>query len=361
MEIIYSRNVNDAYKFGLERLINSGEREASRAGPVIVMPTPVVNVYNEPTERVLFNAQRDANPFFHIVEAVWMIAGWDDATVLDQFVGDFSSRFAEDNGRAHGAYGWRWRQHFQKVGDNGIVDLSAPMDQIVEAGRLLRQNPESRQVVMAMWDPSFDLGARKRDIPCNDLVMFRAHRNYEDDADKAAYRLDMSIVARSHDAVWGAYGANYVHMTVMHEVVAALANMTIGKYTHFSNNFHVYEAVLPKVETKKSHRQPYPILKPQRICYDFDDATTFIDECETLTQELKTAQETKIFGVSEPENLWLRNTVIPMIRAHRAYKAGDMLMAISHVNEVRSDDWATAGQEWLQRRQDKSVGAGAFA
>jgi thymidylate synthase len=356
MEIIYSRNVNDAYKQGLERLINSGERQNSRAGPVISMTTPVVNVYNNPWERVLFNPLRDANPFFHIVEAVWMIAGWNDATVLDEFVSDFSKRFAEDDGLAHGAYGYRWRTHFA-ADEHGTGYL----DQLQEAGRLLRENPESRQVVVAMWDPSVDLGATKRDLPCNDLVMFRAQRNGLVAA-RPEWRLDMSIVARSHDAVWGAYGANAVHMSVMHEVVAGLANMSIGTYTHFSNNFHVYEAVLPKVSTRPEHNlNPYgKTVTAKRICRDQSEAETFIAESEQLMRELKVHQMQTASSISlwtEPETPWLRDTVIPMIHAHRAYKLGEFEAALTHACDVGSTDWGTAAEQWLQRRQAKKAGA----
>lgn len=352
MDIIYSRNVNDAYQRGMRRLLQEGVEEQSRAGPVIVVPHPVVNVYNHPRERVLFDAQRDANPFFHIVEAVWMIAGRRDATLLDRFVGDFSSRFAEDNGDAHGAYGYRWRLHFA-ADEYG----TGYVDQLIECGRLLRENPESRQVVMAMWDPAVDLGAKKRDIPCNDLVMFRA----VPDADGYRYSLDMSIMARSHDAVWGAYGANMVHMTVMHEVVAALANMDVGVYRHFSNNFHVYKSILPKVGDFKQQwiadADPYLSgqVYPDVICHGPKDAEKFIQECETLCDELANSKE-----FTEPENFWLSETVIPMLRAHGAFKVKEYDHALHLAQSVASTDWSLAASQWLERRiAKKDAGAGA--
>lgn len=365
MEIIYSRNVNDAYQKGLRRLLREGVEEESRAGPVLVMPTPVVNVYNHPRERVLFDDKRDANPFFHIVEAVWMIAGRRDASLLDRFVADFSSRFAENDGDAHGAYGYRWRNHFgettQVESGIGVFPEWNGIDQITEAGRLLRENPESRQVVMAMWDPAVDLGAKKRDIPCNDLVMFRAVRNKGLLGLKVEWSLDMSIVARSHDAVWGAYGANIVHMTVMHEVVAALANMEVGVYRHFSNNFHVYKSILPKIGTFPGDRSlaadPYQDwMVPQRICYDRNSAETFIAESEQLCNEFAGGKE-----FSEPENQWLRDTVIPMMRAHGAYKFKLYDHALHFAEDVSSLDWRTAAIAWIKRRVEKKtepMGAG---
>lgn len=349
MWVIESANVNDAYREGMNRLSLLGQRSDSRAGRVIVAPGPVMNIYSRPRERVLFDANRDANPFFHIVEAVWMIAGRRDATLLDRYVHDFSARFAEDNGNAHGAYGWRWRNHFEDP--NGRV-----VDQIAEAGRLLRENPESRQVVMAMWDPAADLGARKRDIPCNDLVMFRAIPS--DGGSPTEHELDMTIVARSHDAVWGAYGANMVHMTVMHEVVAALANMRVGTYRHLSNNFHVYEAVLPRIGDWTTGTDHYRTGEAysQRICATREEAELFVSECEQLCRELAVGAR-----ISEPESVWLRDTVVPMITTHREFKAGVYETAISAANEVQSTDWALAAEQWLKRRQARREANGAFA
>jgi thymidylate synthase len=353
VRVIDSRNVNDAYRLGLWLLTADGVEEPSRAGPVLVMPTPIVNVYKNPRERVLFDAKRDANPFFHIVEAVWMIAGRRDATLLDRFVSDFSSRFAEDDGNAHGAYGYRWREHFTRPNPpyrDGVV-----IDQIMEAGRLLSENPTSRQVVMAMWDPTADLGAKKRDIPCNDLVMFRGVTK---DFGQSWY-LDMSIVARSHDAVWGAYGANFVHMTVMHEVVAALAGMQVGVYRHFSNNFHVYKSILPKIGLANESVEADPYItgavSPDVICFNTKGAVIFIRECEHLCNELADGS-----SFSEPSNHWLRNTVIPMIEAHKAFKLGEYGDAFDQASEIEASDWQRAAVEWLERRiAKKNAGNGA--
>lgn len=181
MHVIQARNVNDAYRQGMQLISAQGIRQPSRAGEVLALERPVTTVYERPMERVLFDSKRDANPIFHLMESIWMLAGWRDATWLDQFVGDFSKRFAEDNGNAHGAYGYRWRDHFLRARQKetkedlermkanpipGEIPLPTKIDQILECGRILLNDPTSRQAVMAMWDPAVDLGAKKRDIPC---------------------------------------------------------------------------------------------------------------------------------------------------------------------------------------------------
>jgi len=103
-----------------------------------VFPEPVTTTYLRPTERVLFHAGRDANPIFHLMEAIWMLAGRNDVAFLEQFnrtIGQYS-----DNGEVfNAAYGHRWRKHFGH-------------DQLIEVINLLRKDPKSRQAVIQMWD-----------------------------------------------------------------------------------------------------------------------------------------------------------------------------------------------------------------
>ena len=69
MKLIDATNVNQAYEKGVAYLIDEGVKEDSRNGPVVVAPGPVLTRYTHPTQRVLFSPLRDANPFFHIMEA----------------------------------------------------------------------------------------------------------------------------------------------------------------------------------------------------------------------------------------------------------------------------------------------------
>lgn len=355
MHDIRSRNVNDAYQKGMRLLTEYGVREQSRAGDVLVMPSPVVNVYHAPNERVLLDADRDANPFFHLFEAIWMIAGRRDATWLDMFVSDFSSRYAEDDGNAHGAYGYRWRRHWLKEDkdafchDCGERQTDGYVDQLMESGRLLRENPASRQVVMAMWDPAADLGAGKRDIPCNDLVMFRG---MPPRSPGVRWTLDMTLVARSHDAVWGAYGANAVHMSFMHEVVAGLADMDLGRYIHFSNNFHVYTSILPKLGSFPVANQWRPDFYEEGrvaaspLCVGTQEALDFVRDCEEFCAQghARVREEQRL------RTRWFLETALPMYGAFVAHREGNYGLRDTATKSVGSSDWRLAAQQWFERR-----------
>ena len=168
--IVQGRNVNHTYTKSIGTVLEFGVQEDSRNGPVLVAPHPVMTVTDCPTERVLFCPNRDANPFFHFFECLWMMSGSNDGKWLDRFVGDFSSRYGEEDGTIHGAYGARWRKWpcmynrdglwWQRTGEDSFFD------QLTTAVELLRADPKDRRVVVSMWDPNMDLAEEVRDVPC---------------------------------------------------------------------------------------------------------------------------------------------------------------------------------------------------
>ncbi len=291
--------------------------EESRAGPVVVAPTPVMTVYYRPEERVLFSEGRDANPFFHLIEAMWMLAGRDDATFLDTYVHDFSQRFAEPDGHQHGAYGARWRSHWD-------------MDQLLVVGEVLRRDPRSRQAVLTMWNPATDLGRTGlRDIPCNTQVYFRNNGG----------QLDIGVTCRSNDAFWGAYGANAVHFAFLQEYVAALAQCSTGPYYQMSWNFHIYEALMDKAR-RVSEDDRYPMKTLPLV----GDLPTFMDE---LTETLEGG------GDKDMNNAFLGTVVAPAMTAWDFYKQREYHRALVCVNYMQADDWRVACAEWIKRRAAK--------
>src|SRR5580765_6952980 len=163
MSTISVRNVREAYKVGMEYLNSYGRLEPSRAGDVIVAREPVITEYHHSRERVLLNASRDANPYFHFFEGIWMLSGKRDAAYLDTYVSDFTKRFADSGTtKLHGAYGHRWRHIFF-------------MDQLSAIIKILSEDPTSRRAVLTMWDPQVDLGGYHPDHPCNTNIFFRVN------------------------------------------------------------------------------------------------------------------------------------------------------------------------------------------
>lgn len=305
----------------MEYLRLEGQVEDSRAGKVLVSPYPVTTVYECPWERVLLNAGRDANPFFHFFEGIWMLGGFSDGSYLNRYVSDFTSRFADKDPILHGAYGWRWLGHFGK-------------NQIVWAIDALRRDPTTRRAVINMWDPREDWIASK-DIPCNTNIFLRNRSGY----------LDMMVNCRSNDIIWGAYGANAVHMSMLQEFIAFALGVRIGRYYQNSWNFHAYKDVFDKkIETVNdgSWCTPYETSLHPLV----DNYPEFQPECRRwITGE----------PIVEWDNSIFPDVAVFMKSAHSLYKLGDYNAAIDVASGIDSADWRRACIEWIQRRAVKAI------
>lgn len=221
--IVSGLTVNESFAKGLNMVLHSGREGNSRNGPVFAMNSVMVNTYLFPEHRVLFHPGRDANPFFHVMEAFWMLAGRRDVALPSAFASNMGN-FSVDGDVYNAAYGYRWRHNF------GIDQLRAVVEKLLA-------DPGSRQVVVQIWDANLDLvdsDSNAKDKACNISVVFTRR------AQDGINYLDMMVSNRSNDLIWGAYGANHVHFSFMHEFVCAAVGMFMGTYTQVSANAHVY-------------------------------------------------------------------------------------------------------------------------
>jgi hypothetical protein len=251
------------------------------------------------------------------MEFVWMMAGSNDAHWLSQF----NKRMMEyaDDGILRGAYGWRWAN---------------PSKQIPTVVELLSRDPDTRQAVLSMWDTVYDgPEARTSDRPCNTHIYFRV-RDTDD--------LEMTVCNRSNDFIWGMLGANIVHMTMLHELIARAAGYKMGSYHVFSNNCHVYTS-LPRFKEiyqtvtpvdmyrGKNYVDPYPLIAGPT------EFQTFIDDCEALLE-----------GRSTFHTDWVQNVAYPIKMAYL-----DKPRRMNWISEIVAEDWHRACYDWASQTHER--------
>lgn len=376
MIVLQARNVNYALAQGVGFIHSLGVREPSRNGDVLRMVQPVTTVYESPNERVLFHPWRDANPFFHLIESLWMIAGRDDLPSLTKYVSNFG-QFSDDGETVPGAYGKRWRDwdpeaaQFQDPAVRGTsyVRWGDQLSRVVEQ---LRTNPRDRRVVIQMWDPAVDVArniAGSKDVPCNITAL-----PFETDGE-----LNLTVFCRSNDMVLGAYGANAVHFSFLLEYLAARVGLKVGRYYQVSNNFHAYveNAGDPNAcwPTDWGPVDPYAMgaVEPFPIFKDFDVPPWTVDPMKHQTHEteLDTAreriisQDLALFFDEGPEVAnraarwpFLKQIAAPMALAHRHWKTGKgedrFVGALEILAQMpERNDWRRACEEWINRRYQK--------
>lgn len=339
MRVIHARNVHAALPRGVDLINTIGVRRKNRnsdtLSDVLQIDGPVTTVYERPDERVLFWPERDCNPFFHVMEALWMLAGRNDVEWPCRFVSNFS-QFSDDGKTFHGAYGFRWREHFGG-------------DQIINVIRQLKDDPDTRRAYVGMWDPGHDCGNPGKDLPCNVGIHFMVNLDG---------KLDMTVFNRSNDAIWGAYGANAVHMSMLQEYVATNVGLPLGIYNQVSDNYHAYlktfepvrglaeKVFIPGVMQPNSpyaagEVESYPLISSDPRRWD-DDLHMFLAEPTAV-------------GFHDP---FFRRVAVPMYAAYMAWKDnGDKKqaygIAMEILQNVHASDWKRACEEWLQRRMAK--------
>ena len=160
MNTLKVRNVNEALERGIDLFCfpDNYIEQDSRNGKTLELNEPLTTVYQNPWERVLFCTKRDANPFFHFIESLWMLNGNNDLAPLTYFVKSMKD-FSDDGRTLNAAYGNRWRSYFGE-------------DQIEQIIDILIKNPDDRRAVLQMWGIK-DLADKSLDVPCNTNIYFK--------------------------------------------------------------------------------------------------------------------------------------------------------------------------------------------
>jgi len=201
-------------------------RQASRAGDTLELLHTVLEV-EDPRQRWVTSRRPALNPAFAIAEVVWILRGRRDAAFLVPWNRSLRS-YAGDDAEYHGAYGARLIHQFG-------------LDQLDRAWQVLSSNPDSRQVVLQIWDPTADLpnsdgSPRSPDIPCNVCAMPKVRDG----------RLEWMQVLRSNDLFLGV-PYNLIQFTTIQEVLAGWIGVEVGSYVQLSDSLHVYERDLQAV------------------------------------------------------------------------------------------------------------------
>lgn len=199
----------------------------------------------DPRNRWVLSRQPGINPAFAIAEIFWILAGRDDA----RFITFWNSKYSEYAGtdtHLHGAYGYRLRQQFG-------------LDQLERAFLALQSSPDSRQIVLSIWDgrsdlPSADGSPVSRDVPCNICSLLKIRNG----------RLEWTQVMRSNDLFLGT-PYNFIQFTTLQEVLAGWLDVELGSYFHLSDSLHAYETYEGTRERFSIADQPAQVANSDRL------------------------------------------------------------------------------------------------
>jgi len=288
-------------------LNNQDGWDESRDGKVreiLDFKTTLLNPY----KRMVGGQKRNINVFFLLAEAMWIFAGHKDVSFLTAFnkkMGDFS----DDGNVFHAPYGFRLRHWGVRSEDKFVEEnmhIAQGYDQISDAVKIFQNNPNSRQVVLAIWNPDFDLGTITKDIPCNDIVIMKIRNG----------KLYTTVQNRSNDLHWG-LPTNIFQFGFLSEILANVLGVTLGTQTHNSHSLHIYDwnqiAFTMQSEYESGNQTtlyeiPNIVAIPMDIDFDNQIAGNRLREVDIMIERI-ISNLTKIINGVEPNEEEVADTI----------------------------------------------------
>lgn len=344
-------NADEAFTDLVTMFDNGGPEfveQPSRNGVVRRLIGPAVICYINPRQRVLFNRGRDANPFFHLYEALWMLAGSNQLAPVQYYCSNMA-QFSDDGHTLNGAYGFRWRRQFDDT--QAGTNFLQPIDQLTEIVEHLKHDYTTRRAVLQMWDAQDLLAVDDRherfskDVCCNLSACFYIRDGL----------LDMTVFNRSNDLVLGMLGANIVHFSMLQEYVANCINLPVGRYHQVSANLHAYiepdkwkpSKWLARADISYNRGvEPYfgkLVMNKERFDEEVKEFVKLYDGTATYVPgDVPTDQ------FNEP---FLNRVAVPMCEAFYCHKHREYNLAHKLLDYVAAPDWRAAGRQWLAKRE----------
>jgi thymidylate synthase len=191
-----------------------------------------------------------------IHELLWFLRGDTNIRYLKEHGVSIWDDWADENGNLGPVYGSQWRSWPAPDGRH--------IDQIGQVVRDIRQNPDSRRLIVSAWNVSEI--ERMALPPCHLLFQFYV----------AQGKLSCQLYQRSADIFLGVPFniASYALLTMM---IAQVTGLKPGEFIHTLGDAHLYLNHLEQVHTQLA-REPRPLpslrLNPEKTSlfdFDFDD------------------------------------------------------------------------------------------
>ena len=176
-----------------------------------------------------------------IHELLWFISGDTNIGYLHDNKVSIWDEWADENGDLGPVYGKQWRS-WQTPDGRSIDQLS----QVIET---IRNNPDSRRMIVCAWNPS---DVDKMALPpCHCFFQFYV----------AEGRLSCQLYQRSADTFLGVPFniASYALLTMM---IAQVCGLQPGEFVHTTGDTHIYLNHFDQVREQLSREpRPLPVMK----------------------------------------------------------------------------------------------------
>ena len=196
-----------------------------------------------------------------VYELLWFLKGDTNTKFLNENGVKIWDEWADSNGDLGPVYGHQWRNW----NNNGI-------DQIVDVIENLKNNPDSRRMIVTAWNPgvlpdnkiSFEENVKNGKAalpPCHAFFQFYVHNN----------KLSCQLYQRSADIFLGV-PFNIASYALLTEMIAHVCGYESGEFVHTFGDAHIYNNHTDQLELQTSRKpRALPVLKIKRRVSDIFD------------------------------------------------------------------------------------------
>ena len=197
-----------------------------------------------------------------IYELLWFLRGDTNVKYLQEHGVRIWNEWARPDGDLGHIYGYQWRSWPDYKGGH--------IDQINEVIRTIRENPESRRILVSAWNVA-DLNDMALP-PCHILFQFYV----------ADGRLSLQLYQRSADCFLGV-PFNIASYALLLMMVAQVTGLKPGEFIHTLGDTHIYHNHFDQVKLQLS-REPRPLPR-MNLNPDVKRLEDFTYEDFTLTDD----------------------------------------------------------------------------
>jgi thymidylate synthase len=189
-------------------------------------------------------------------ELLWFLRGEGNVRSLQEDGVTIWDEWADESGDLGPVYGVQWRSW--PTPDGGQID------QIAEAVRLLREEPDSRRIIVSAWNVA--------ELP--EMALMPCHAFFQ--LYVADGRLSTQIYQRSADVFLGV-PFNIASYALLTHMFAQQSDLEVGELIWTGGDCHIYDNHREQVEEQLSRAPfPYPMLRLNRrpdsiFDYAFED------------------------------------------------------------------------------------------
>lgn len=182
-----------------------------------------------------------------IHELIWFLRGDTNIAYLKDNGVSIWDEWADENGDLGPVYGKQWRRWEAPDGRS--------IDQIANLVEMIRNNPDSRRMLVSAWNPAEIEGMALP--PCHSLFQFYVSKG----------RLSCQLYQRSADVFLGV-PFNIASYALLTHMIAHVTGLEVGEFVHTMGDAHLYRDHLDAAREQLS-RKPRPL--PRLVLVDPPD------------------------------------------------------------------------------------------